>query len=89
MAIVLPFEQPTQEVVRPTLNALTIDFEDWYQGLEIPKPKWTGFEDRIVSVGRRLLEILGAANVHATFFVLGAVAPVAIKNDLFLARAFS
>jgi len=55
-------------------NALTIDFEDWYQGLEIPPADWGGFESRIVPAGRRLLEILSAANVHATFFVLGAVA---------------
>ena len=28
-------------------NALTVDFEDWYQGLEIPYSEWDGFEDRI------------------------------------------
>jgi len=32
-------------------NALTIDFEDWYQGLEIPHKDWAGFEDRISVVG--------------------------------------
>lgn len=55
-------------------NALTIDFEDWYQGLEIPHSEWTGFEDRLVSAGRRLLAILDDAGVHATFFVLGYAA---------------
>ena len=55
-------------------NALTIDFEDWYQGLEIPHTEWMGFEDRIVAVGRRLLEILAEQEVRATFFVLGYVA---------------
>jgi polysaccharide deacetylase family protein (PEP-CTERM system associated) len=55
-------------------NALTIDFEDWYQGLEIPHTDWDGFEDRIPSSGRRLLELLERAGVHATFFVLGRVA---------------
>ena len=55
-------------------NALTIDFEDWYQGLEIPPEQWDAYEDRIVPVGRRLLELLDQANVRATFFVLGAVA---------------
>src|SRR6476620_505428 len=69
------------------LNALTSDFEDWYQGLEIPKSKWNGFEDRIVPVGRRLLEILGAANVRATFFVLGAVAEQHPKLILEIANA--
>jgi polysaccharide deacetylase family protein (PEP-CTERM system associated) len=55
-------------------NALTIDFEDWYQGLEIPYTDWAGFEDRIVPVGHRLLELLAAAGVRATFFVLGYIA---------------
>jgi polysaccharide deacetylase family protein (PEP-CTERM system associated) len=55
-------------------NALTIDFEDWYQGLEIPHTEWSGFEERIVPAGRRLLELFAAANVRATFFVLGYVA---------------
>jgi polysaccharide deacetylase family protein (PEP-CTERM system associated) len=55
-------------------NALTIDFEDWYQGLEIPPAEWGRFESRIVGAGRRLLQILGEADVKATFFVLGAVA---------------
>jgi polysaccharide deacetylase family protein (PEP-CTERM system associated) len=58
----------------PITNALTIDFEDWYHGLEIPHAKWLDYEDRIVPVGRRLLELLGAAGVRATFFVLGHVA---------------
>ena len=55
-------------------NALTIDFEDWYQGLEIPPGEWHRFEDRIVPAGRRLLDVLGQAGVKATFFVLGKVA---------------
>jgi polysaccharide deacetylase family protein (PEP-CTERM system associated) len=58
----------------PVRNALTIDFEDWYQGLEIPHTDWTQYEDRIGRSGRRLLEILAAAGVQATFFVLGYVA---------------
>lgn len=55
-------------------NALTIDFEDWYQGLEIPLTGWNSFEHRIVPAGRRLLEILDQAGVKATFFILGKVA---------------
>jgi polysaccharide deacetylase family protein (PEP-CTERM system associated) len=55
-------------------NALTIDFEDWYQGLEIPQTDWAGFEDRIVPVGHRLLALLAEAGVRATFFVLGYIA---------------
>jgi polysaccharide deacetylase family protein (PEP-CTERM system associated) len=55
-------------------NALTIDFEDWYQGLEIPHTCWDAYEDRIVPVGRRLLQLLGETGVRGTFFVLGYVA---------------
>lgn len=55
-------------------NALTIDFEDWYQGLEIPHAKWDGYEDRVVLAGRRLLEVLDEAKTRATFFILGYVA---------------
>jgi polysaccharide deacetylase family protein (PEP-CTERM system associated) len=55
-------------------NALTIDFEDWYQGLEIPYSDWDGFEDRIVAVGHKLLRVFDDADVKATFFILGYVA---------------
>jgi len=57
-----------------TVNALTVDFEDWYQGLEIPPAEWDGFEDRILDSGRRLLELLAETGSRATFFVLGHVA---------------
>jgi polysaccharide deacetylase family protein (PEP-CTERM system associated) len=56
------------------INALTIDFEDWYQGLEIPPDGWSQYEDRIERSGRRLLEVLADAGVRATFFVLGPIA---------------
>ena len=56
------------------INAMTIDFEDWYQGLEIPCSQWSGFEDRIHISGRRLLEVLAEVGIRATFFVLGYVA---------------
>lgn len=55
-------------------NALTIDFEDWYQGLEIPCSEWSGFEDRIGFAGDKLLRILEDADAKATFFMLGYVA---------------
>lgn len=59
---------------RQVTNALTIDFEDWYQGLEIPHTDWAGYEDRIGPVGRRLLKLLDETGVRATFFVLGYIA---------------
>jgi polysaccharide deacetylase family protein (PEP-CTERM system associated) len=59
------------------INALTIDLEDWYQGLTSTSPRidqWPEYEDRVVGNTRRILEILGQAEVKATFFVLGYVA---------------
>lgn len=60
--------------MRPITNALTIDFEDWYQGLEIPHTQWDGYEDRVVQAGHRLLRLLKETETRATFFVLGYVA---------------
>lgn len=59
---------------RAVTNALTVDFEDWYQGLEIPPEGWSGLEDRIDRGARRLLDLMSAKGVRGTFFVLGAVA---------------
>ncbi|MDQ6788692.1 MAG: polysaccharide deacetylase family protein [Acidobacteriota bacterium] len=65
-------------------NALTIDFEDWYQGLEIPYKEWDKFEDRIDFIGDKLLGILeDAGNTKATFFMLGYIAekhPAIVKK---------
>jgi polysaccharide deacetylase family protein (PEP-CTERM system associated) len=56
------------------LNALTVDLEDWYQGLEIGRQDWHGFEDRVLLSGRKLLALLAESGTRATFFVLGYVA---------------
>jgi polysaccharide deacetylase family protein (PEP-CTERM system associated) len=59
------------------LNALTIDLEDWYQGLTSTSKqvdRWSSYEDRVVESSQRILEMLAAAGVKATFFVLGFVA---------------
>lgn len=64
-------------------NALTIDFEDWYQGLEIPYTEWDKYEDRIEFVGEKLLQILDDEGAKATFFMLGYTAekfPAIIKK---------
>lgn len=58
----------------PITNALTIDFEDWYQGLEIPHTEWGNFENRVEFIGDKLLQLLDDADTKATFFVLGYVA---------------
>ena len=67
----------------PVTNALTIDFEDWYQGLEIPYAEWDRFEDRIEAAGEKLLAILDDGDTKATFFMLGYVAekhPAIVKR---------
>jgi len=67
----------------PAPHALTIDFEDWYQGLEIPVGDWDRFESRIESSGRRVLQVLAESKTRATFFVLGYVAerhPALVKE---------
>ena len=67
----------------PVTNALTIDFEDWYQGLEIPYAEWDRFEDRIEAAGEQLLAILDEGDTKATFFMLGYVAekhPAIVKR---------
>lgn len=62
------------DLMKPVTNALTVDFEDWYQGLEIPHTKWESYEDRVKKAGKRVLEVLAKAEARATFFVLGYVA---------------
>jgi peptidoglycan/xylan/chitin deacetylase (PgdA/CDA1 family) len=57
-----------------TVNALTIDLEDWYHGIELPPVRWRAFEYRLVPATERLLSILAEHDVRATFFVLGDVA---------------
>jgi len=59
------------------LNALSVDLEDWYQGLTSTGrqvDRWPEFEDRVADSTDRLLCLLERARLHATFFVLGYVA---------------
>ena len=55
-------------------TAFTVDLEDWYQGLEIGPETWGSFADRLRVGSDRLLRLLDAASVQATFFVLGYAA---------------
>src|SRR5207302_10968961 len=61
-----------------TLNALTVDVEDYYHvsGFEgcVARSQWHRFESRVDRSTRRLLDRLDEAGVRATFFVLGWVA---------------
>jgi polysaccharide deacetylase family protein (PEP-CTERM system associated) len=58
--------------------ALSIDVEDWFHaanlGAVIPPTAWDSCELRVERNTMRMLEILDASNVRATFFVLGWVA---------------
>ena len=59
-------------------HVLSIDVEDWFQvenhAEAIPRERWPRCELRVGGNVRRLLDLLSAADVHATFFVLGWVA---------------
>ena len=56
-------------------NALSIDFEDWYEPFAHRGiAGWKEHPSRIPSDTERLLAVLGKQNVRCTFFVLGEVA---------------
>ena len=59
-------------------NALTVDVEDWYHvsafADQIAPADWDTFAPRVVDNTRRLLDLFGRHDTHATFFVLGWVA---------------
>jgi len=58
-------------------NALTIDLEDWYQGLTSTSQqidRWPSYEDRVVDSTLKIIDILAEAGVKGTFFILGYVA---------------
>lgn len=59
-------------------NAFTIDVEDWFQvsafAPHIARSRWPQCECRVERNVERLLELLAARGVHATFFTLGWLA---------------
>jgi len=61
-----------------TLNAFSVDVEDYYQvsafERQIPRNRWDRYDSRIVANTRRVLRLLDRHGVRATFFVLGWVA---------------
>jgi polysaccharide deacetylase family protein (PEP-CTERM system associated) len=73
----LPMGHEPREV-RPMLNALTIDVEDYFHvsGFDrcVSRKQWDDFAPRVVDSTRCVLDLLAAAGVRATFFVLGWVA---------------
>lgn len=55
-------------------NCFTVDFEDWYQGIELPISEWEKHERRIEHGFNKVAELLDKHNVKATFFTLGWIA---------------
>jgi polysaccharide deacetylase family protein (PEP-CTERM system associated) len=58
-------------------NALSIDLEDWYQGLTSTSRRyedWNQFEGRVENTTAHVLDVLSELDTKATFFVLGHVA---------------
>ncbi len=56
-------------------NALSIDVEDWYQGiLQIKQEGWPKYENRIKQGLDKILRILDTYKTKATFFILGYLA---------------
>ena len=62
----------------PIVNALTIDVEDYYQvrafETQISRRDWDRYPSRVEANTEAMLELFDAAQVHATFFVLGWIA---------------
>jgi polysaccharide deacetylase family protein (PEP-CTERM system associated) len=61
-----------------TVNAMTIDVEDYFHvsvfdGV-VPRRQWDTLESRVCANTERLLEMFAEHRVHGTFFVLGWVA---------------
>lgn len=61
-----------------TLNAFTVDVEDYYHvaafSSTISRDNWDSMESHVVKNTQQMMELLSKANIQATFFVLGWVA---------------
>ena len=66
---------PTRAADPPPGAVLTVDVEDWFHILDSPAvpemAEWDGLESRIARNVERILELLEARSVRATFFWLG------------------
>ena len=56
------------------INAFTVDWEDWFHGIELDFDQWKDCEERLEIGTRRLLSLLESSGCYATFFVLGYAA---------------
>ena len=72
------FTWPAGQLVKPMINALTVDVEDWFHVLALSKvvqrSTWEDIPLRVESSTQRLLDLFDRRGVKATFFVLGWVA---------------
>ncbi|MGE3519701.1 MAG: polysaccharide deacetylase family protein, partial [Vicinamibacterales bacterium] len=62
---------------RPSLNAFTVDLEDWFHvcGIDaLAAPAWDGLPSRVVPTTTWLLDRLDHHSIRATFFVVGWIA---------------
>jgi len=55
-------------------HILTVDFEEWFHGLDIPYENWCSYESRIEQNTETLLQIFEECGVRATFFVVADIA---------------
>lgn len=65
------------------LNCFTVDFEDWYHGIELPFSDWHKYEPRIEIGFYKVFQMLEQHKAKATFFTLGWVAekyPALVKE---------
>jgi polysaccharide deacetylase family protein (PEP-CTERM system associated) len=58
----------------PVRCAVTVDVEDWFDGLDLPPERRARLDPRVVAATDSLLALFAAHCVRATFFVLGRVA---------------
>jgi polysaccharide deacetylase family protein (PEP-CTERM system associated) len=72
----LPLRRSALDSVEPPPPrcALTVDLEDWFHGLDLAPARWASLETRAVASTTRLLDLLAANGVRATFFILGRIA---------------
>lgn len=73
-----PSDESPYPVTNETLNAFTVDVEDYFQVSafenHVRRTEWDSYASRVESNTRRLLALLDRHEVKATFFVLGWVA---------------
>ncbi|MHB0954814.1 MAG: XrtA system polysaccharide deacetylase [Pirellulaceae bacterium] len=65
-------------MIPETLNAFSVDVEDYFQvsafEKHVSRANWTSIPSRVIGNTQRLLELLDGHQIKATFFVLGWIA---------------